>query len=60
MNKIVIFSEDDIKTINNLLNGIGVVGVKNCKQIAFIAQILESGKIAESEVVDETEKEGEG
>lgn len=56
MKKIITYTEEQISNITALLNGITITGIQNCKQIAVIVQILESGNIAE---IKEDKKEGE-
>lgn len=58
MKKIVTFSEDDIKNVRGFLNGITVTGTQNCKLIAMISQVLESGVLAEMKETT-SKKEGE-
>lgn len=61
MKKIVAYSERDISNIHSLLNSIVVSGIQNCKNVAVIAQILESGKLAEVKDEEKSDKkEGEG
>lgn len=62
MKKIITFAEQDIRTIVGLLNTVTVTGIQNCRQIAVISQILESGMSGEIRAdPDESEKrEGEG
>lgn len=56
MKKIITYTEEQISNITALLNGITITGIQNCKQLAVIVQILESGNIAE---IKEDKKEGE-
>lgn len=56
MKKIITYTEEQISNIAALLNGITITGIQNCKQVAVIVQILESGKLAE---IKEEKKEGE-
>lgn len=61
MKKMIAYSVQDVENIVALLNGLSVRGIQNCKNIAVIAQILDSGKSAEvSELEPKQEKEGEG
>ncbi len=43
MKKIIAYSEDQVKQIVGLLNCVTVSGIQNSKQIAAVAQILDSG-----------------
>lgn len=43
MEKVITFTDDQIKQIVWLLNGVTVTGIQNSRQIAAIAQILDSG-----------------
>ncbi|WP_277407850.1 hypothetical protein [Lacrimispora xylanisolvens] len=43
MKKIIIYTEDQVKQIVGLLNCVSVSGIQNSKQIAAVAQILDSG-----------------
>lgn len=43
LKNLISFAEEDVSAIRGLLNGIVVSGIQNCKQIAMISQILDSG-----------------
>lgn len=43
MKKVITYTEDQIKQIVGLLNCVTVTGIQNSKQIAAVAQILDSG-----------------
>lgn len=47
MKKIIIYTEDQVKQIVGLLNCVSVSGIQNSKQIAAVAQILDSGMTGE-------------
>lgn len=53
MKKVFTFSEDQVRQIVWLLNGVTVTGIQNSRQIAAIAQILDSGMQGE---INEPEK----
>lgn len=61
MKRVITFQEQDISNIMSLLNCISVSGIQNCKNIAIIVQILDSGMSAEIQEAEQSEKkEGEG
>lgn len=43
MNKVITFTEEQVLQMKYMLNGITVIGIQNAKQVAAIAQVLESG-----------------
>lgn len=43
MKRIIAYTEDQVKQIVGLLNCVSVSGIQNSKQIAAVAQILDSG-----------------
>lgn len=43
MKKVITFTEDQIQQIVWLLNSVSVTGIQNSRQIAAVAQILDSG-----------------
>lgn len=43
MKKIIAYTDDQVKQIVGLLNCVTVTGIQNSKQIAAVAQILDSG-----------------
>lgn len=57
MKKVITFTEDQIQQIVWLLNGISVTGIHNSRQIAAVAQILDSGM--QGEINEPEKKEGE-
>lgn len=58
MNKVITFTEDQVRQIVWLLNGVTVTGIQNSRQIAAVAQILDSGM--PGEINEPEKKEGEG
>lgn len=63
MKKLITYSEQDVTNLCGLLNGIVVSGIQNCKNIAVIAQILDSGmpvEFKETEQLDKKEGEESG
>jgi len=59
--KIIAYTEDQVKQIVGLLNCVTVTSIQNSKQIAAVAQILDSGMTGEIKEPEEPEKkEGEG
>lgn len=63
MKKMIAYSVQDVENIVALLNGISVQGIKNCKNITVIAQILDSGipvEVPESRQSEKKEGEGHG
>lgn len=43
MKKLITYTEEQVTQITGLLNGVTTTGIQNAKQIAVIAQIIESG-----------------
>ena len=58
MNKVITFTEDQVIQMKYMLNAVTVVGIQNAKQVAAIAQVLESG--VPGEIKETKKKEGEG
>jgi hypothetical protein len=56
MKKVITFTEDQIQQIIWLLNGISVTGIQNSRQIATIAQILDTGMPGEINEPERKEK----
>lgn len=56
MKKIIIYTEDQVKQIVGLLNCVTVSGIQNAKQIAAVAQILDSGTPGEIKEPEGKEK----
>lgn len=54
MNKVITFTEEQVLQMKYMLNGITVIGIQNAKQVAAIAQILESGTLGEVGTADNT------
>lgn len=54
MNKVITFTEEQVLQIKYMLNGITVIGIQNAKQVAAIAQVLESGTLGEVGTADNT------
>jgi hypothetical protein len=56
MKKVITYTEEQVKQIVGLLNCVTVTGIQNSKQIAAVAQILDSGMPGEiKEAVNVTE-----
>lgn len=47
MKKIITYTEEQVLQMKYMLNGITVIGIQNAKQVAAIAQVLESGTLGE-------------
>lgn len=45
MKKIITYTEEQVLQMKYMLNGITVIGIQNAKQVAAIAQVLESGTL---------------
>jgi hypothetical protein len=43
MKKVITFTEDQVLQMKYMLNAVTVTGIQNAKQVAAIAQVLESG-----------------
>ena len=56
MKKLITYTEEQVTQITGYLNGVTTTGIQNAKQIAMVAQIIESGVPAG---IKES-KEGEG
>ena len=56
MNKVITFTEEQVLQMKYMLNGITVIGIQNAKQVAAIAQVLESGTLGEVETTQKGEK----
>lgn len=60
MKEIIAYTEEQVKQIVGLLNCVTVSGIQNSKQIAAIAQILDSGmpgEIMEPDKSDDTKND---
>jgi len=58
LKKLITYTEEQVAQIKGLLNGVATIGIQNAKQIAVIAQILDSGMPAE--IKEPKKKEGKG
>lgn len=58
MKKVITYPAELVVQIETLLNGIVSTGVQSAKNIAVIAQILDSGMLGE--INEPEKKEGEG
>lgn len=58
MKKVISYTEEQVKQIVMLLNGVVVSGIQNSRQISAIAQILDSG--TPGDIKEPEKKEGEG
>lgn len=58
LKKLITYTEEQVMQMKYMLNAVTITGVHNAKQVAAIAQVLESGMPGE---INEPEKrEGEG
>ena len=55
MKKVITYTEEQILQVRYMLNAVTVTGIQNAKQVAAIAQVLESGMPGE---INEPEKKG--
>ena len=58
LRKVITYTEEQVSQIGSLLNGIISIGVQSAKNIAVIAQILDTGALGE--IKEPEMKEGEG
>lgn len=58
MKKVITYTEEQVLQIKYMLNAVTVIGIQNAKQVAAIAQVLESGM--PGEINEPEKKEGEG
>lgn len=58
MKKVITYTEEQVMQIQYMLNAVTVTGIQNSRQIAAIAQILDSGM--QGEINEPEKKEGEG
>lgn len=56
MKKIITYTEEQVLQMKYMLNGITVIGIQNAKQVAAIAQVLESGTLGEIKSLVRDEK----
>lgn len=54
MKKIITFTEEQVLQMKYMLNAVTISGIQNAKQVAAIAQVLESGMPGEVGTVDNT------
>lgn len=60
MKMLITYTEEQVAQIKGLLNGLTVTGIQNCKQVAAVVQILESGIPCGTKKDELKKKEGEG
>ncbi len=61
MKKVITYTEEQVMQIQYMLNAVIVAGIQNAKQVAAIAQVLESGVPGEIREPENLQKrEGEG
>lgn len=58
MKKVITYTEEQVLQVRYMLNAVTVTGIQNAKQVAAIAQVLDSGM--PGEINESEEKEGEG
>ncbi|WP_367567203.1 hypothetical protein [Lacrimispora sp.] len=58
MKKVISFTEEQVLQMKYILNGVTTTGIQNAKQVAAIAQVLDSG--IPGEIKEPEKKEGEG
>ena len=58
MKKVITYTEEQVLQIKYMLNAVTVIGIQNAKQVAAIAQVLDSG--TPGEINEPEKKEGEG
>lgn len=56
MKKVITYTEEQVLQIKYMLNAVTVTGIQNAKQVAAIAQVLDSGMPGEVKESEETEK----
>jgi hypothetical protein len=56
MKKIITYTVEQVAQLNMLLNAVSVTGIQNARQIAAVAQILDSGTPGEINEPEEKEK----
>ena len=59
LKKLITYTEEQVAQITGFLNGVTTTGIQNAKQIAMVAQIIESGVPAGIKE-EPKKKEGEG
>lgn len=55
MKKVITYAEEQVLQIKYMLNAITVIGIQNAKQVAAIAQVLDSGMPGEINEPEEKE-----
>lgn len=58
MKKVITYTEEQVLQVRYMLNAVTVTGIQNAKQVAAIAQVLDSGM--PGEINEPEKKEGEG
>lgn len=58
MKKVITYTEEQVLQVKYMLNAVTVTGIQNAKQVAAIAQVLDSGM--PGEINEPEKKEGEG
>lgn len=57
MKKVITYTEEQVIQMKYMLNAVTTTGIQNAKQIAAVAQLLESG--TPGEIKEPEQKEGE-
>ena len=60
MKKVITYTEEQVQQIVGFLNCVTISGIQNSKQIAAVAQILDSGTPGEIKDTDPEKRGGEG
>lgn len=58
MKRIITYTEEQVLQIKYLLNAVTTTGIQNAKQVAAIAQVLESGMPGEVKEPEQPKKKG--
>ncbi len=58
MKKVITYTEEQVQQIVGFLNCVTVSGIQNSKQIAAVAQILDSGTPGEIKELEPSKKKG--
>lgn len=56
MKKVITYTEEQVLQIKYMLNAVTITGIQNAKQVAAIAQVLDSGMPGEINEPEEAEK----
>lgn len=56
MKRVITFTEEQVMQMQYMLNAVTITGIQNAKQVAAIAQVLESGTPGEVGESDQPEK----